>query len=66
MTEVDRLQPLDADEDLIGLVAAGNLQFLAFRGAAADEHGVVFAGVEQRLEAVHRRETCGRPPMSMM
>ena len=30
VTEVDRLEPLDADEDLIGLVAAGNLELLAF------------------------------------
>ena len=41
VAEVDRLEPLDADEDLIGVVAAGNVELLALRRAAADEHRVV-------------------------
>ena len=55
VAEVDRLEPLDADEDLIGVAPPGNLQLLALGRAAADEHGVVFAAVEQRLQAVDRR-----------
>ena len=55
VAEVDRLEPVDADEDLVGVVPAGNLQLLAFRRAAADEHCVEPALVEQRLQAVDRR-----------
>ena len=55
VAEVDRLEPLDADEDLVGVVAAGNLELLALGRAAADEHGVVLAAVEQRLQALDRR-----------
>ena len=40
VAEVNRLEPLDADEDLIGLVTAGEVELLAFRRAGADEHGV--------------------------
>ena len=45
----DRLEPLDADVDLIGVVAPGNVELLALRRAAADEHRVELAAVEQRL-----------------
>ena len=38
--EVDRLEPVDADEDLVGVVPAGDLELLALRRAAADEHRV--------------------------
>ena len=55
VAEVNRLEPLDADEDLIGVVAPGNLELLALRRAAADEHGVELLAVEQRLQAVDRR-----------
>ena len=55
VAEVNRLEPLDADEDLVGVVAAGNLELLALGRAAADEHRVELAGVEQRLQAVDRR-----------
>jgi hypothetical protein len=55
MAEVNRLEPVDADEDLVGVVAPGNLQFLALGRAAANEHCVECAGLEQRAQAVHRR-----------
>ena len=53
--EVNRLEPLDADEDLIGLVPARQIELLAFRRAAADEHRVEFLRVDQRLQARDRR-----------
>ena len=53
--EVNRLEPLDADEDLIGLVAARQVELLALRRAGADEHRVELLRVDQRLQARHRR-----------
>ena len=55
VAEVNRLQPLDADEDLVGVVTAGDVQLLALRRAASDEDRVELVAVEQRLQAVHRR-----------
>ena len=55
VTEVNRLEPLDADEHLVGVVAARNLELLALGRAAADEDRVELLGVEQRLQAVDRR-----------
>src|SRR5690606_18243626 len=52
--ERDRLEPLDADVDTAGLVAAGNAQILTLRRAAADEDRVV-ALREERAHALHRR-----------
>ena len=45
VAEGDRLQPVDADVDAIGIVAAGDLEILAARRAAADE---------DRVEALRR------------
>jgi hypothetical protein len=55
VAEVDRLEPLDADEHLVAVVAAGDLELLALGGAAAHEHGVVLAAVGQLLQALDRR-----------
>ena len=55
VAEMNRLQPLDADEDLIGVVPSRNVELLALRRAAPDKHRIELAAVEQRLEAVHRR-----------
>jgi hypothetical protein len=55
VAEVDRLEPLDAEEDLIGVVAAGNLELFALGRTAADEHRVELAAIEQPLEALDRR-----------
>ncbi len=54
MAEMNGLQPFDADENLVGLVPAGDLEFLALRCAAAHEDRVVFRCIEQRAKAVHR------------
>ena len=45
VAEGDRFQPVDADVDAVGVVAAGNLEFLAARRAGADE---------DRVEALRR------------
>jgi hypothetical protein len=54
VAEVDVGEPLDTYMDAIGLVAAGQVEFLPLRRAAADEDGVK-ALVEKRLHARHRR-----------
>ncbi len=51
MIESHRLEPLDADVNAIGIVAARDLEILAARRAGADEYCVV-AFREQRLETV--------------
>src|SRR5688572_446300 len=48
--ERDRAEPIDADVNAIARFAAGQAQILAFRSAAAHEHGVV-TFVEQRAQA---------------
>ncbi len=49
------VQPVDADEDLVAVVAAGDLQVLPLGGARADEDRVELAPVEQRLHALDGR-----------
>src|SRR4051812_42865216 len=53
--ECDRLQPIDADVNAVGVVAAGQMQIFAFGSAAADEYRIEEFAVEQRFQAVHRR-----------
>src|SRR3712207_267292 len=55
MSEMNRLEPFDADEDLVGLPSSGDVQLLAFRRAAADELRVELLAIEQPLEAFDRR-----------
>src|SRR5690606_22839396 len=52
--EGDGLEPLDADVDAVGVVAAGDVEVLALRRSAADEDRVVAVG-EQVAHAPHRR-----------
>ena len=54
VAESDGLQPIDADVNAIGVVAAGDVQILAARRAAADEDRVE-ALRQQRLHAVDGR-----------
>ena len=54
VAEVDRLEPVDADEDLVGIAAPGDVQLLAPRRAGPDEHGVVTPVIHQPLQAVDR------------
>ena len=54
VSEGDRLQPIDPDVDAIRVVAAGDVEILAARRAAADEDSVE-ALAEQLLHAVDRR-----------
>ena len=53
MAEGDGLEPVDADMDAIGFVAARDIEILAARGTGADEYGVVvlFVVVEQSAQA---------------
>ena len=51
MAESDGFQPIDADVDAIGIVTAGDVEFLAARRAGADEDRVEALG-QQRLHAV--------------
>src|SRR6185436_20501142 len=60
--EVDRLEPLDADEDLIAVVAAGDVELFAFRRAGADKHRVVLVTVDERPEALDRRVVADLDP----
>ncbi len=54
VAEGDGLQPVDADVNAIGIVTAGNVEFLAARRAAADEDRVEAFG-QQRLHALDGR-----------
>ena len=54
--ERHRLEPVDADVDVgAALDAAGQVQFLALRRAAADEYRIEAAGLEQLAHAVDAR-----------
>src|SRR3954469_3261082 len=55
MAEMDRLEPVDADEDLIGVAAARNVELLSAWSAGADEDGVIGTVIEQLLQALDRR-----------
>ena len=52
MLEGDGFEPVDADMDAVGIVAARNLEILAARGAGAHEYRVELAAVEHLLQAV--------------
>ena len=54
VAEGDGFQPVDADVDAVRIVAAGDIEILAARRAAADEDRVETL-VQQRLHAVDRR-----------
>ena len=51
MAERDRLEPVDADMDAVGVIPARDLQVLALGRPCADEDRVIPL-VEQRLHAV--------------
>ena len=55
VAEGHRLEPGDADVNAIGVVAAGQFEFLALGRARTDEHRVEFFRVEQLLHALDRR-----------
>jgi hypothetical protein len=52
---MNRLEPLDADKDLIGLVSARDVQLFALRRAAADKYRIELLRVDELLQAVDRR-----------
>ena len=52
---MNRLEPFDADEDLIRVVPARNVELFPLRRAAPDKHRIELAAVEERLQAVDRR-----------
>ena len=51
MPEVNRLEPLDADEDLVGFVSPRQVQFLALWRTGADIDRVELFRIHQRLQA---------------
>src|SRR5579872_498401 len=54
VAEGDGFQPINADVNAVGIVAAGNVEFFAARRAGADEDGVE-AFVQQRSHAFDGR-----------
>ncbi len=68
VAEGDAVEPVDADVDLVRVVAAGDLQVLAPGGAGADEDGVELAAVEQRPSCSRWacRSGCRRPSRRIM
>src|SRR5580704_4238996 len=52
VTEGDRFEPGDADVNAVGIVAAGQFEFLALGRTRADEYRVEFFSLEQPLHAL--------------
>ncbi len=53
MPEGHRFEPVDADVNVIAVVAPGKIQFLAARRAGADKNGIEFL-LQQTFHAVDR------------